>query len=184
MTQDRNGNWWYKDNRTGHWHLWDGQAWQVFEAPRSSSPPPIPSRSIKKSLKGGSCFLTLSISGLVAILIFSAISIVGLNFIPNQTISPAQNVTFTSILKLIGGGLLLSTIGFLMLSGGIKSILTRQAITEDEIGRRRVHKGCLGILIGVSQSFFGLIFFSTGIALISLSLYQQVFPWLGVTLVF
>ena len=180
--QDQQGNWWVQDSGTGQWNFWNGRSWQAAQATAAIPPPPIPSpQSIKTASKGGtSCMLTLVVAGLAVLLAFGAVSVIGLNFIPGQTIQPAQNVTLTDILKMAGGGLLISLLGVLMLRGGIKSILTRRAVLEDEWGQRRVRSGCLAVLTGISQAFFGLLLLFAGSGLMALSLYQQVFPWLGI----
>ena len=179
--QDSQGYWWHQDPKTNVWSFWNGYAWQ----PTSTSQPPakIPMR-VSKRQGGSSCLLTLFISGSIALLVFGAISAIGLNFIPGQTIQPTQNVILPDILKTGGGGLLLSLLGSLMLWGGIKSILTRQAVVEDEMGRRSVRSGCSAIFTGISLSFLGSLLVSAGLALMALSLYQQILPWLGIPLIF
>jgi len=141
-----------------------------------------PSQPIKTVSKGGSCMVTLVISGLVALLVFSAVLLAGSGFIPGLTIQTTQNVILADIFKMGGGGLLLSLLGILMLRGGIKSIFTRQAVVEDEWGRRTVKHGCSAVLTGITQSFFGLLLLGAGIGLMALSLFQQVLPWLGINL--
>ncbi|MCJ7433172.1 MAG: fibronectin type III domain-containing protein, partial [Anaerolineales bacterium] len=182
--KDKQGRWWYQDPKSGTWSAWNGRSWQRAATSQTSVKAPT---QVPKQRSIGSCLSTLLISGLVALLVFGVVSVVGLNIIPGQTIQPAQNVVFTDILKMGGGGLLLSLLGSLMLNGGIKSILTRQAVVEDEVGRRRVRSGCSAVLTGISQSFFGLLLLIAGSSLMALSLYQQVLPWLGsmgITVVF
>ena len=136
--------------------------------------------SVPKQHNGSSCLLTLFISGAAVVLAFGAVSMVGLNFIPGLTIQPAQNVSLVEILKMAGGGLLVSLLGLVVIWGGFKSVLTRQAALEDERGRYRVRNGCSAVLLGIFQSLLGFLLLLVGTGLIALSLYQQILPWLGI----
>jgi hypothetical protein len=181
--QDRQGNWWYQDPKTGGWSFWNGQAWQIVQVTAASPSLPMPSGPFKSTSRIGSWVLTLIVAGLVALLIFGVISLVRFDLIPGQSIQPEQNILVTDIFKVGGGGLLLGLLGFLLLRGGIKSILTRHVVVEDEWGKGVTKRGCSAVLTGISQSFFGLLLLIAGSGLMALSLYQQVLPWLGIVLV-
>jgi hypothetical protein len=175
--QDSQGYWWHQDPKSGVWSVWNGRAWE----PATTLPPPAKApMQVSKQRSGSSCLLTLFMSGLMVLLVFSAVSVIGLNFIPGLTIQPVQNATLIDILKMAGGGLLLGLLGSLTLWGGIKSILARRAVIEDEWRRRSVKRGCSAVLSGILQTFFGLLLLLAGSGLMALSLYQQVLPWLGI----
>jgi len=133
----------------------------------------------RSSFGGSSCILTIIVIGVLAALVFGGISLVAFGFIPNQSIQIASSVNFTEILKTGGGGLVLTVLGAFLLNGGIKSILSRRAIVEDDWGRRREKRGCSAILNGITQAFFGFLLLVGGIGMLSLSLYKQGLPWLG-----
>jgi hypothetical protein len=99
------------------------------------------------------------------------------------TIPPALTVSINELLKIGGGGLLLTLLGTLLLRGGFKSIATKRVIVEDELGIKREKRGCLAMLTGFGQMFLGLILLIAGLGLIALALYQQLLPFLGYSLV-
>jgi len=103
---------------------------------------------------------------------------VGLNFFPDYQIEMGQG-DLTQILTMGGGGLLVTILGFLLLNGGFKAIITRQAIVEDELGRQREKRGCGAILTGLGQLFFGVVCLVGGLGLMTLAFYQEILPWMG-----
>ncbi len=133
--QDSQGRWWYQDINTGGWYIWNGQAWQPVSgaAPNIAAPQP---GLAKKQRSGGACLLSLLISGMIGLIVVGGISLVAFNFFPNFQIEIGQG-DLTQILKLGGGGLLVTILGLLLLNGGFKAIITRRAIVEDEWGRQR-----------------------------------------------
>lgn len=126
----------------------------------------------------GSCLLSLFISGVIGLIVVGGISLVAFNFIPGYQIQLGQG-NFTQILKMGGGGLLVTMLGFLLLYGGFKTIITRRAIVEDEWGQQREKRGCGAILNGLGRLFFGVICLVGGLGLVTLVLYQEIIPWLG-----
>jgi hypothetical protein len=113
------------------------------------------------------------------LLVFGAISLVGFNFFPGYTIQPNPAVTAQEILITFGGGVLFGLGGLALLYSGFKSIITRQAFVEDEWGRRREKRGCSAVLSGIVTTLFGLLLLTSGLSMASLSVYQQILPWLG-----
>lgn len=116
-------------------------------------------------------------------LVIGGFTLVAFGFFPTLIIQPASTVSIYELLKIGGGGLLLTLLGTLLLRGGFKSIATRRAIVEDEFGTRHEKRGCSAILNGFGQVLLGLILLIAGLGLIALALYQQLIPLLGYTLV-
>lgn len=85
----------------------------------------------------------------------------------------------TQILKMGGGGLLVTILGLLLLNGGFKAIITRRTIVEDEWGRQREKRGCGAIWNGLGQLIFGVVCLVGGLGLMTLAFYQEILPWLG-----
>ena len=173
--QDKQGRWWYQDPNIGTWSLWDGNAWKPVNAPR---PPAPSSRPIKKKRGSGSCLFTFLVVFFLAVFVVGGISLVAFNFFPAYQVQLGQG-DLTEILKWGGGGALLSAFGFLMVYGGVKAIITRRAVVEDDWGRRREKRGCSAVLNGLGQLFFGILLLGGGLGMMSLTFYQEVLPWLG-----
>ena len=180
--QDQQGNWWYQDPNTGRWHFWDGQTWQVAQMGPAVPPSPT-SQTFAARPEGKGCLLSIIVVGIMSALVIGGVTLVAFNFFPNLTIPPVSTVSVYELLKNGGGGLLLALLGTLLLRGGFKSIATRRAIVEDELGRRREKRGCSAILNGLGQAFFGLLLLVGGLGMIALALYQQLLPLLGYSLV-
>lgn len=169
--QDAQGRWWYRDTKTRAWHLWNGQAWQavIGESPRNP----------RKNRRRGALFLfSLLIVIVIGVFVVGGISLVAFNYIPGKTITPGAGDP-TQILKMGGGGLLVSILGLLMLNNGIKVILTRRTVVEDDYGRRREKRGISAILNGLGQLLFGVLCLIGGMGWLTLVFYQEVLPWLG-----
>jgi len=179
--QDQQGNWWYQDPNTGRWHFWNGQTWQVAQMGPAVPPSPT-SQAFAPKPKGKGCLLSIIVVGIMSALVIGGVTLVAFKFFPNLTIQPASTVSVYELLKNGGGGLLLTLLGTLLLRGGFKSIATRRAIVEDELGRRREKRGCSAILNGLGQAFLGLILLIAGLGMIALALYQQLLPLLGYSL--
>jgi len=175
--QDQQGTWWYQDSQSGVWNLWNGRAWQPMPVVqnRAARPPSVP---WSKNRSYGSCLLTLVVSSLIGVIIFGGISLIAFNFFLPYAVPLGQG-DLNQILIKGGGGLLVTLLGLLLLNGGFRAILTRQAFVEDEWGRRREKSGCSAILNGLGQLFFGLLCLTSGLGLLILALYQEVLPWLG-----
>jgi hypothetical protein len=178
--QDQGGNWWYQDPATAAWYIWNGQAWHLVPAaaPRIISSHPAP-RLVSKPRRWGSCLLALLAAALVALVVVGGISLLAYNFFPAYHIDPGQG-ELTEILKMGGGGLLLTVFGVFMLNGGFRTLLTGRAVVEDDWGRHTEKRGCSALLNGLGQLFFGLFFLAAGLALLTLALYQEILPWLGI----
>jgi len=180
--QDQQGSWWYQDPDTGGWQIWNGETWQVAQM-EPAFPPSPPSQRFAAEPKGKGCLLSIIVVGIMSALVIGGFTLVAYRFFPTLTIQPASTVSLYELLKIGGGGLLLTLLGTLLLRGGFKSIATRRAIVEDEFGQRREKRGCSAILNGFGQVFLGLILLTTGLGLIALALYQQLIPLLGYSLV-
>jgi hypothetical protein len=168
--QDRQGNWWSQDPQTGAWYFWNGRTWQPTPGGAARAAP------LRRS--GTSCLFASLASGLVALIVVGGISLVAFNFFPTYQITRGPG-DLTQILKMGGGGLLVTILGLLLLNGGFKSILTQRAMAIDERGRRREKRGCGAILSGLTQLFFGLILLAGGLGWLALVFYQELLPWLG-----
>lgn len=144
-------------------------------APWVASPQPEPAQPTRRS---SSCLLTMIAGGLMALIVVGGISIIAFGFFPAYKITFGQG-DFTQILKMGGGGLLVTALGLLLLNGGFKAILTRRAIANDEWGRRREKRGCAAILSGFGQLIIGLLLLAGGLGWITLVFYQEILPWLG-----
>lgn len=128
--------------------------------------------------RGVSCLLSLLIAGGIGLLVVSGILLAAFEIIPVVQISSGTGDP-AKILKMGGGGLLISLLGLLLLNSGIRTILTRQAFVEDELGRRREKRGCSAILNGLGKLFFGALCFGGGLGWLTLVFYQEVLPWLN-----
>jgi len=180
--QDQQGNWWYQDPDTGIWQIWNGQSWQIAQV-EPVFPPAPPSRTFAAEPKGKGCLPSIIVVCIMSALVIGGFTLVAFGFFPALTIPPASSVSINELLKIGGGGLLLTLLGTLLLRGGFKSIATRRVIVEDELGRRREKRGCLAILNGFGQMLIGLILLIAGLGLVALALYQQLLPLLGYSLV-
>ncbi|MBU0513066.1 MAG: hypothetical protein KJ638_15375 [Chloroflexi bacterium] len=175
--QDSQGRWWYQDPKSGAWSVWNGRSWQLATTPQPpvKSPPRAP-----KQRSSGSCLFSLIAVFVLAALIVGGISLVAFNFLPGYQIQRGPG-DLTEILKMGGGGALVSILGLLLLNGGFKAIITRRAIVEDDWGRRREKRGCSAILNGLGQLFFGILLLAGGLGMMAMTFYQEVLPWLGVS---
>lgn len=127
----------------------------------------------------GSCLLSLFFGGAIGLIVVGGISLVAFDFFPQYQIKMGQG-DLTQILKMGGGGLLVTILGFLLINSGFKTIITGRAVVEDEWGRRREKRGCGAVLNGISKLIFGILCFAGGLGLITLAFYQEVIPWLGI----
>jgi len=179
--QDAQGNWWYDDPKTGARYVWNGQNWQPVQTPSLPAQQlPLPHAFSPRPRKGrGSCLLALLIGVLMLILVLGAVSLVAFKFLPGYSIQPASGVVLKDVLIRFGGGVLAALIGLLMLYGGIKAILSRRMIMQDEYNRQREKRGCAAVIGGILLSLFGLLILAGGLTLASVALYQHVLPWLG-----
>jgi|GEM_PF-812073 len=173
--QDAQGRWWYQDPNSGDWSLWNGTAWQPATTPQA--PVTAPAR-VPRQRSSGSCLFTLIAVFVLAAIIVGGISLVAFNFFPGYQIQIGQG-DLNEILKREGGGALVSILGLLMLNGGLKAIITRRAIVEDDWGRRREKRGCSAVINGLGRLFFGILLLSGGLGMMTMTFYQEVLPWLG-----
>jgi hypothetical protein len=199
--QDAQGRWWYRDPQTGVQSYWNGQSWQAAQQapaappPVMAAPPPQPYQqpvryrepSYRSRYRGarypksgrGSCLIALLVSVLMLVLVFGGVSLITFQFIPGYSIPMKTGVVIKDILISFGGGALLGLLGLLALNGGFKAIITRRAVVDDEWGYRREKVGCAAVLSGIGTAGFGLLLLTAGLLLASLSVYQQILPWLG-----
>lgn len=175
--KDLQGNWWYQDPMTASWYIWNGQDWQWMPgaAPRIASRQSEPA---SKKRPPWSCLLTALIGGLIALIVVGGITLVAYKFFPVYYISPGQG-DMVQIVKLGGGGLLVSLLGLYMLYAGFGNLITPGMVAEDEKSRGSKKLGCGTILNGLGQLLFGLLFLSAGLSMITVAFYQEVLPWLG-----
>lgn len=176
--QDQQGNWWYQDSENGRWYFWNGQAW--LPTPGTTSNLAAPQRvPVNKTSRGWeSCLLSLLLSGGIALAVVGGVSLVAFNFLPAYQITVGQG-DMSQILKVGGGGLLATLLGFLFFNSGLRAILTRRAFTEDDWGHRTEKRGCSTIFNGLGQLFFGLLCLIGGLGMMTLTFYQEVLPLLG-----
>jgi pimeloyl-ACP methyl ester carboxylesterase len=176
--QDSRGRWWYQDQSTGVWHIWNGKAW--LPAPPGARPEvSAVKQARRKPIRGGgSCLFTIIASVLIVLVVVGGISLIAFNFFPDLQLEMGPG-DVNQILTQGGGGLLLTILGFFLLNGGFKAIITRRAVVEDDWGRRREKRGCGAILNGIGQIFFGFLCQVGGLGLITLAFYQEILPWLG-----
>lgn len=176
--QDEKGTWWYQDPASNGLSFWNGQTWQPYPgtSPQILAPtPPL----IKKRRGWASCLFALIISGMIGLIVVGGISLVAFGFIPQYQISMGSG-DFNQILKMGGGGLLVTVLGLFLINGGLKAIITRRAIVEDDWGRRREKRGCGAIFNGLGQLVFGILLTIGGFGMITIVFYQEVIPWLGI----
>jgi len=181
--QDQQGNWWYQDPDSGIWQIWNGQAWEIAQTGPVIPPPPPPGQVSAAKPKRQGCLLSIIVVGIMSALVIGGFTLVAFGFFPTLIIQPASTVSIYELLKIGGGGLLLTLLGTLLLRGGFKSIATRRAIVDDEFGTRHEKRGCSAILNGFGQVFLGLILLIAGLGWIAMALYQQLIPLLGYSLV-
>ena len=129
-----------------------------------------------RSHKKMGCGFSILITTLMALLVFGFFVLVALDLIPIITLTPSPQPNVDEILKLGGGGLLLTVLGAFMLRGGYRSIKTRQVLIEDDIGRQREKRGLSAVINGIGQVTFGILFLIGGLGLIGLTLVQQILP--------
>jgi hypothetical protein len=122
------------------------------------------------------CGFSILITALMALLVFGFFALVALDLIPVITLTPSPQPNVDEILKLGGGGLLLTVLGAFMLRGGYRSIKTRQVLVEDDFGRNREKRGLGAVINGIGQVTFGILFLISGLGLIGLNLVQQILP--------
>jgi hypothetical protein len=122
--------------------------------------------------------LTLIAAGLIGFAVVGGISLVAFNFFSNFQITTGVG-DMGQILKMGGGGVLVTVLGLFLLNGGFRAVITRRAVVEDDWGRRSEQRGCGAVLNGLGQLFFGLLCLGGGLGLMTLALYQEVLPWLG-----
>ena len=132
-------------------------------------------------IKGGlgSCLLTLFISGTIGLIVIVGLSLVAFDFYPQYQLTMGQG-DVDEILRMGGGGLLMTIFGLFLLNGGSKVITAGRAIVEDEWGRQSEKRGCGAILNGLTQLFFGILCLAGGLGWITLTFYQEIIPWLGI----
>jgi hypothetical protein len=178
MTQDAQGRWWSQEPSTGAWYLWDGRAWQPVQTPPQQQY--APGRPPRRGNAGAiSCLGALGIAGLLVVVVGGFVALIVLGFIPEWQPTAVASPDFKDLLLTGGGGLLLSLFGVLMVRGGIKSIITRRAIIEDdETGYRREVSGCSAIFNGLITLLFGILLAGGGIGLLSSAFFQLILPWL------
>ncbi len=121
---------------------------------------------------------TIIAAFVLGIIVVGGISLVAFNFFPQYQMQMGQG-DLTEILKMGGGGLLISVLGLFMLNGGFKAVITRRAVVEDDWGYRREKRGCGAVINGLGRIFFGVLLLSGGLGMMALALYQEVLPWLG-----
>jgi hypothetical protein len=129
-----------------------------------------------RSHKKMGCGFSILVTTLLGLLAFGFFALVVLDFLPviTLTLSPQPNIE--EILKLGGGGLLLTVLGAFMLRGGYRSIKTRRVLLEDDFGRQREKRGLGAVINGIGQITFGILFLIGGLGLIGLTLVQQILP--------
>jgi hypothetical protein len=129
-----------------------------------------------RSHKKIGCGFSILVTTLLGILVFGFFALVVLDFLPVITLSLSPQPNFEEILKLGGGGLLLTILGAFMLRGGYRSIRTRRVLLEDDYGRQREKRGLGAVINGIGQVTFGFLFLIGGLGLIGLTLVQQILP--------
>ena len=175
--KDFQGNWWYQDPTTASWYIWNGQHWQWIPgaAPRIA---PHQSEPESKTRPPCSCLLTAFTGGLITLIVVGGITLVAYKFFPVYYINPGQG-DMVQIVKLGGGGLLVSLLGLFMLHAGFGNLIIPGKFAEDGMGRGSKKLGCGTILNCLGQLLFGLLFLSAGLSMITVAFYQELLPWLG-----
>lgn len=184
--QDAQGYFWHQDPRTGDWLFWNGQAWQPLRRQTTASPSHQPSGSkptlARKNSGRGSCLLVLIILVVLSVVIFGGIFLFQTGILSGVTLPQMGALNAQNLLKTGGVGLLLVAIGLLTLNGGFKAISRRRAwvdFSDEDYSDIREVQGCRAVIHGLIQSVLGLLILSIGLALMALSLFQQVLPRLG-----
>lgn len=87
--QDSQGRWWYQDQNTGTWNIWNGKAWQP--APGAAPSIPAPQRSPATRPRGrGSCLFRLITGAVIGLIVVGSISLVAFNFFPDLQLEMGQ----------------------------------------------------------------------------------------------
>ncbi len=175
--QDEQGNWWYQDPSSNQWFLWDGKNWQAHTPSTPEIPDTNKTPKIQKKSRKLPFLLAIFFSMILCLVVASGISLAAFDMFPEIQLNIGIGA-IAEILKMGGGGLLASILGFLLLNSGLKAIITCKVNIEDEIGRQKTKQGLGAIFYGLSQLFFGAILFIGGIGLLTLVIYQEVIPWL------
>ena len=173
-SQDLQGNWWYQDPKTASWYIWNGQEWLKMPgaSPRIA---PHPSKPASERRLPWSCLLTALSVSVIALIGIGGITMVAYQFIPGYHINPGQGDQ-VQIIKSGGIGIFGIILGFLMIYAGFGKLIPRGRVPRDDTKKR----GCGSVMNGIGQLLFGLLFFSAGLGLITVTFYQEVLPWLGV----
>jgi hypothetical protein len=184
VAQGEDGNWWSQDPGAGDWQFWNGQSWQATQQlqPSIKTPGRQPSfQNPHPRHRAGlsSLVIALLVGGLILVFVVGGVSLVALQFIPGAQIQPDMGATWQDVLLQFGGGALVGLVGFLVLRSGIKSVITRHNIVEDEWGNRQEQRGCAAVASGVFGSLLGLLMLTAGWLLAAVSVYQQILPLLG-----
>lgn len=175
--QDQQGSWWHQDPDTEIWRIWNGESWQAAETEPELLPPP--SQPEESKSRGRGCLFSVLTTLIMSLVVFGGVALVTFDYFPILTINPASTVSVPALLKNGGAGLLIASVGALLLSRGFNSITSRRVSEEDESGRKREKRGCLAVLYGIVCVFLGLITLFAGLAWIAVTVYQQVAPLLG-----
>jgi len=131
-----------------------------------------------RSARRRSWVIALAAGSLIVLLVVGGISLAAFQFLPGIRLTMGTGDT-TKILQQGGGGLLALVLGFFLIRGGFKAILTRRVVIDDEYGGRREKRGCSAVLNGLVQLFFGIVILTGGAGLMALVMYQEVLPFLG-----
>ena len=175
--KDNQGNWWYQDRTTASWHVWIGQEWKRMPGAAPRIAPEGRATEGRESPISWSSQLTAITGCLIAIIVVGAISLVAYNFFSAYHLNPGQGDS-NLILKYVGGGLLVTLLGFLMLNRGFRNILMKPSV-DDEWSQESRKPNFGEILNGLGQLFFGILFLMVGLGLMTVGFYQEVLPWLG-----
>lgn len=112
----------------------------------------------------------------MSLLVFGFFTLVALDVLPIINLTPSTQLNVEEILKLGGGGLLLTVLGAFLLCSGYRSIKTRRALLSDDFGRQREKRGLGAVINGIGQVIFGFLCLTGGLGLIGLALVQHVLP--------
>ena len=182
VVEDLQGNWWYQDVTTASWYMWIGQSWKKIPGAAPRIPPGQIIRTSKLSKSklrlSKPIMLTLLTAGIIALIVIGGVTLVAYNFFSAYHINAVQS-DLNQILKLAGWGLLATILGLLMLARGFRTILPNRSAPDDDWIIHREKPGCQAILNSLGQLFFGTLFLTGGLGLITVVIYQNVLPWLG-----
>lgn len=179
--QDEQGNWWYQEPDTGRWLFWNGRDWEPTKYRASPAPPapPVSSRGFyTPTSQGSGCMGTVLLVVLLGVLVFGGFTLAYLGFFPDVSIPEPAISELTDVLKLGGGGLLITVLGAFTIKGGLKAIRTKRAMVTDEDGFSTEQRGCAAVLTGITQTIFGIAMTLGGFALLALAFFQHLMPWL------